>query len=350
MAIPPHRLDDLRALARAMGRPEPTRTPPLRSTSRLRVVAACIVGAGLGMAASALGPAKRETPMVVATAPSDDVETAPPTAVGALLAAARKDPADRAAPAERTAGAEAPPRSVAPAPAERMPPIVRPSEQSTALRADDQRNEDAELTDTIARSRQRRAERFARAPEAVADRPPAAVADRPPAAVVHRSPAASADRPAAVGDGPATASDATDTREAPMANAARPQDDASDVPDVSGSWDLTNAIATTAHPGFAGLRISFRLELAQDGERIVGRGSKWAVDGVLVPPRQRTPIALAGRIRDGEVVMRFVERGTRRITTGAVRWRLSPDGARMHGEFASSAATTRGTSVAERAS
>jgi hypothetical protein len=120
------------------------------------------------------------------------------------------------------------------------------------------------------------------------------------------------------------------------------------VPNLTGRWLLTNAIDATNVPAFAGLRIRFRLELEQHGERLTGRGVKFTVDDKPVPPSQRTPIELEGTVRGRDVVVRFVERGTRRVSNGAFRWRLSPDGERLEGSFGSTAARSRGRSHASR--
>lgn len=335
-----------------MGRPDPSRTRPLRPRGGARAFVACVVAVVFGIVGVALRPPDRVEPAAVVTAPPADVDDVPPNTVGALLAAARSEEENGVALDRRASAVEPPPQTTASAPTEREAAPApgaatvahdpssperastsadreqaardRASEPPASERVDTARDDaragmDADLADTIARSRQRRAERTARATEAVAARAP-------------------------------VSSGSDDARDAPIARAPIPERDVETVPDVTGSWDLTNAIAVTAYSSFAGLRITFRLELTQDGERIVGHGSKWAVDGVVLPPRQRTPIALAGRIRDRDVLVRFVERGTRRISDGGFRWRLSRDGGRLRGEFESSAAATRGTSVAERTS
>ena len=127
-----------------------------------------------------------------------------------------------------------------------------------------------------------------------------------------------------------------------------PEDDADAALDVSGRWLLTNAIAATSYGPYAGMRIRFRVRLEQHGDRIVGRGEKFTVDDRPVPPGQRTPIELEGTIEGREVSVRFVERGTRRTSSGGFRWRVSPDGQRLQGTFRSTAAGTQGPSHASR--
>lgn len=120
------------------------------------------------------------------------------------------------------------------------------------------------------------------------------------------------------------------------------------APTLSGRWTVTNAIETTNRRAFTGLRIRFRIELEQRGDRLTGRGVKVAVDEKRLPRRQQTRIVLAGTIRGEEAVVRFVEHGTRRASTGGFRWRISPDGRRLQGTFDSNAAASRGRSDATR--
>lgn len=117
---------------------------------------------------------------------------------------------------------------------------------------------------------------------------------------------------------------------------------------LSGAWLVTNTIQESSRGGFRGLRIRFRVELRQDGSRLTGTGRKFTVDDRPVAPGERTPIELEGEIRDDEVVLRFVEHGRWRTTRGAFRWRLSSDGERLVGSFDSTAAASSGVSSARR--
>jgi hypothetical protein len=111
---------------------------------------------------------------------------------------------------------------------------------------------------------------------------------------------------------------------------------------------VTNAIDEAEVAAFAGLRIRFRVRLEQHGDRIVGRGEKFTVDDKPVPASQRSPIELEGTVRGRDVLVRFVEHGSRRTSSGGMRWRISPDGDRLQGTFGSTAAGARGRSLASR--
>ncbi|HET9210009.1 MAG TPA: PBP1A family penicillin-binding protein [Thermoanaerobaculia bacterium] len=119
-------------------------------------------------------------------------------------------------------------------------------------------------------------------------------------------------------------------------------------PDLSGWWELTNTIASTNYAAYRGLRLTYRLQLEQDGDRLTGRGQKWAEDGTPVSAAARSPISVTGRIEGNKVVLQFTERGAKRSTTGSFAWTLAPNGNALRGTFWSTAADTSGGSVARR--
>ncbi|HXO27642.1 MAG TPA: hypothetical protein VOA80_09885, partial [Thermoanaerobaculia bacterium] len=118
--------------------------------------------------------------------------------------------------------------------------------------------------------------------------------------------------------------------------------------DLNGSWEIQNVVSATSYPAYRGLRLTYRIVLHQDGERISGDGEKWAENGRRIPAAQRTPIHLSGEMVGREVRVRFTESGNRRDSAGSFRWRLSADGTGFAGTFASSAAAARGASAAVR--
>ena len=117
---------------------------------------------------------------------------------------------------------------------------------------------------------------------------------------------------------------------------------------VAGRWELTHEIEATSHAPFSGLRVGYRLNLQQDGNRVYGYGRKYSENGVPVPANQRTPISVEGRIEGQYLVLDFVEQGAWRSSVGTIRWLVSPGAAAMQGRFASDAAQSSGTSVARR--
>jgi hypothetical protein len=301
MGLPPNRLDDLRDIARALGQGHPP-PPPSGGSPRGWVVAV------LGGAVLAVGWAAARTcgfrggdsapqvavrlARVIDPSPSE-TPSAPdaPNALGALL--------DR----ERVVAL----------------PVV---EATVALPAS------PEATPTMR----------ARAWDRVPATPRPRRATGPP-----RVPAG-ADPPAVVADVPRRGPGTTT-----MPEGARAEPDAAHAArDLTGAWLVTNTIQESSRGAFRGLRIRFRVELRQDGNRLTGRGRKFTVDDRPVAPGERTPIDLEGEIRDGQVVLRFVEHGRWRATRGAFRWRVSSDGERLVGSFDSTAAATAGVSSARR--
>jgi penicillin-binding protein 1A len=117
--------------------------------------------------------------------------------------------------------------------------------------------------------------------------------------------------------------------------------------DLSGWWELTNTIAATNYPAYRGLRLTYRLQIEQDGDRLTGRGQKWAEDGAPVSAAARSPISVIGKIEGNKVILQFTERGAKRATTGSFSWTLASSNA-LRGSFWSTAADTSGGSVARR--
>ncbi len=118
--------------------------------------------------------------------------------------------------------------------------------------------------------------------------------------------------------------------------------------DLSGWWQLTNTIESTNYEQYRGLRLGYRLQLEQDGDRIIGRGQKWTEDGRTLTPGARSPISVTGRIEGRRVTLQFTERGARRAAGGGFSWQLSPDRGALRGNFWSDAANASGNSVARR--
>jgi hypothetical protein len=118
--------------------------------------------------------------------------------------------------------------------------------------------------------------------------------------------------------------------------------------DLNGSWEIHDVVDATSEPAYRALRLTYRIILHQDGERVSGDGEKWAENGRRIPAAQRTPIHLSGEIEGREVRVRFTENGSRRDSAGSFRWRLSADGTSCAGTFASNAAGSRGVSAAVR--
>lgn len=112
---------------------------------------------------------------------------------------------------------------------------------------------------------------------------------------------------------------------------------------VGGQWELVHDVEATSYRPYEGMRLGYRILLVQQGNRVYGRGQKVSENGVTLPPGQRTPIDVAGRIEDGQLVLNFTEIGPSRTSRGTIRWRLAP-GAELHGRFASDAANSSGVS------
>lgn len=118
--------------------------------------------------------------------------------------------------------------------------------------------------------------------------------------------------------------------------------------DLSGWWEMTNTIQSTNYEEYQGLRLGYRIQLEQDGNRITGRGQKWSENGRAVPAAGRTPITITGTVDGRTVTLQFTEHGARRSTRGGFTWQLSADRTALRGTFWSTAADTSGRSIASR--
>jgi serine/threonine-protein kinase len=116
---------------------------------------------------------------------------------------------------------------------------------------------------------------------------------------------------------------------------------------VGGRWELTHDVESTSYQPFEGMRLGYRINLVQEGSRVYGQGQKVSENGVALPPGQRTPIDVAGRIQNGQLVLYYTEIGRSRTSRGTIRWHLAP-GAQLRGRFASDAANSSGTSSGRR--
>ncbi|HWM92043.1 MAG TPA: PBP1A family penicillin-binding protein [Thermoanaerobaculia bacterium] len=118
--------------------------------------------------------------------------------------------------------------------------------------------------------------------------------------------------------------------------------------DLSGWWEMTNRIDETNYSQYKGLRLGYRVQLEQEGNRITGRGQKWTEDGRTIPSSGRSPLTVTGTIDGRKVTLSFTEHGAKRSTNGGFTWTLSADRSELSGSFWSTAAKTRGRSTAVR--
>jgi penicillin-binding protein 1A len=118
--------------------------------------------------------------------------------------------------------------------------------------------------------------------------------------------------------------------------------------DLSGWWEMTNTVRSTSYEAYKGLRLTYRIQLEQDGDRLSGRGQKWSENGRSLSSSARTPLTITGKIDGHKVTLEFTERGTKRTTTGGFSWQLSADRTSLRGSFWSTAAGASGSSLARR--
>jgi penicillin-binding protein 1A len=121
------------------------------------------------------------------------------------------------------------------------------------------------------------------------------------------------------------------------------------APHLGGWWEITNQIQSTNYSAYQGLRLTYRVHLEQEGDRLVGRGVKTRENGRPITASAQTPITLSGTLDGRTARLLFTERGLRRTTQGSFRFKVSPKGDTLAGSFASSAADTSGPALGRRA-
>jgi hypothetical protein len=120
------------------------------------------------------------------------------------------------------------------------------------------------------------------------------------------------------------------------------------VRDLSGKWTVVNSIDTTAYGSFKNMKIGFDLSIDQTGSTFTGRGRKVSENGRSLPTNSRTPIHVQGSINGDRIEATFIEEGSARKSNGRFVWRLDKSGRGLTGNFATTAARSRGKSAATR--
>ncbi len=154
-----------------------------------------------------------------------------------------------------------------------------------------------------------------------------APAQQPEPSVAQSSPANSAAAPAAVKENKKTL------------NAVR---------DLSGKWTVVNSVDTTAYRSFKNMKIGFDLSIDQKGSTFTGKGRKVSENGRSLPANSRTPIQVQGLIKGDRIEATFIEEGSARKSNGKFVWRIDKSGRALTGNFATTAARSRGKSAASR--
>ena len=346
MSTTPDPRNDLRAIAKALAGEQrdasergPTR--PRRRSSLLIYLAVAAVAALLThtiriLAECGLGVCAEEETVAAPTPVRDErvaARAALPVPAAAVEVGAADTDLDQRLATTSVKTLLAVERNELPA-ATPLPRLVDISPERAPLKRANRMPDPHATEDTALRSKSRRSAPKARLPEATA----AVVARQP-------QPTAAPQQPLAAPAAPERA--ATASEDVPY-GATAADADGEPMPNLAGRWMVTNAIQRTSYPAFRGLRVRFRIELEQHGNRITGHGRKFTIDDRPIPPNQRNPIVLEGTVHGRDVFVRFVEHGTRRDSNGGFRWRLSPDGQRLEGTFDSTAADTEGHSHADR--
>lgn len=118
--------------------------------------------------------------------------------------------------------------------------------------------------------------------------------------------------------------------------------------DLSGKWNMVNTVETTSYNTFKNMKIGFALSIDQTGSTFTGNGRKVSENGRILPAGSRTPIQVKGSINGDRIEATFFEDGTARKSNGKFVWRIDKAGRALTGNFATTAARSRGKSAATR--
>jgi uncharacterized protein DUF4388 len=120
------------------------------------------------------------------------------------------------------------------------------------------------------------------------------------------------------------------------------------VRDLSGKWSIVNSVDTSSYQSFRNMKIGFDLSIDQTGSTFTGKGRKVSENGHSLPASSRTPIHVQGSINGDRIEATFIEEGSARKSNGKFVWRLDKSGRGLTGNFATTAARSRGKSAAIR--
>lgn len=118
--------------------------------------------------------------------------------------------------------------------------------------------------------------------------------------------------------------------------------------DLSGKWNVVNTIETTSYNTYKNMKIGFALSINQTGSTFTGSGRKVSENGRSLSANSRTPIQVKGSIKGDMIEATFFEDGTARKSNGRFVWRIDKAGRGLTGNFATTAARSRGRSAATR--
>ncbi len=91
---------------------------------------------------------------------------------------------------------------------------------------------------------------------------------------------------------------------------------------------------------YLGMKIEWKLHLAQSGKRIEGTGEKIKVNGIQLDYSERTSIDIKGSVNGNIFTLQYIENGKKRKTNGIFEGQLN--GNEFQGTFSQTASDTQG--------
>ena len=95
-----------------------------------------------------------------------------------------------------------------------------------------------------------------------------------------------------------------------------PSEETEEQPFLAGEWAMHTRVESSRLRRYEGLRLTYTVQLHQEGHRIRGTGRKISENDRRINPRAQTPIALEGFLNGDRVELTFTEQGRFRPSAG----------------------------------
>ncbi|MBI5324644.1 MAG: hypothetical protein HZB41_05130 [Ignavibacteriae bacterium] len=117
---------------------------------------------------------------------------------------------------------------------------------------------------------------------------------------------------------------------------------------LTGDWKLINIVENSNKSRFNNFHFTFYMTMLQKGNILEGEAEKVKENNKNIIGANRIHLDLKGRMVNDSVIITFNEKGKIRETIGTMYLKIKNNGYKLKGFFISTAADSKGSSVAER--
>lgn len=115
---------------------------------------------------------------------------------------------------------------------------------------------------------------------------------------------------------------------------------------IDGEWNMTSIVNQAKLSIYIGMHIDWKIHFVRSGNKISGAGEKISVNGNELDFRDRTKIELEGTLKDNEFILRYIEKGKLRETTGVFSGVIYDD--KLEGTFSQTASDSKGKIIGRK--